>query len=389
MLIGFIEAIRSQEPDIKIDVITIFPTEDISEAERFDVTLIDGRITLRKIISRFIRALGRRLGGRLLNESSDSVIRSIENADLVVDLSGDGFTEDYGTVEVLASVADIILVKLLQKKFVVYAQSIGPFYKSYTRILATKSLNRVDLLMIRENITKEYLNKINVKKEMHLVGDAALLMEPAPNNRAMEILSKIGLISNVPRVGISISQHLYQNINGLGQNYLDIMVYLINHITEKFNAHVVLIPHVSNMKMAFDDFRVSEIVMNHVENSNMVFLLKGDYRADELKAVISTMDIFIGARMHANIAALSTNVPVLAISYSHKTEGIMDLLGLAEWVISANNLSRDVLIEKTDSLWSSREAVRKKLIEEEQDVKALAWHGVYLTFNLLNGVGNY
>ena len=43
-------------------------------------------------------------------------------------------------------------------------------------------------------------------------------------------------------------------------------------------------------------------------------------------------DVFVGGRMHANIAALSQETPTVAVSYSHKFRGIMSELGQSAYV---------------------------------------------------------
>jgi colanic acid/amylovoran biosynthesis protein len=77
-----------------------------------------------------------------------------------------------------------------------------------------------------------------------------------------------------------------------------------------------------------------------------------------LKSAYGLMDIFIGTRMHSNIFALSSEVPTLAIAYRYKTQGIMHMLGLDEWVIDIQAINSDVLIERLIALWERRESVR-------------------------------
>ena len=50
--------------------------------------------------------------------------------------------------------------------------------------------------------------------------------------------------------------------------------------------------------------------------------------APQVKYVISRMSFFIGARMHANFAAIYTGVPVFGTAYSYKFEGAFNANGL-------------------------------------------------------------
>jgi len=60
--------------------------------------------------------------------------------------------------------------------------------------------------------------------------------------------------------------------------------------------------------------------------SNDIQMIKGEYSSEELKGIISCFDLFIGARMHSVIAALSMSVPALAIAYIPKSRAIMEMV---------------------------------------------------------------
>ena len=58
-------------------------------------------------------------------------------------------------------------------------------------------------------------------------------------------------------------------------------------------------------------------------------MLSPDLDASEVKWCISKLDWFVGSRMHATIAALSSGVPCAAIAYSRKFRGVFATLGVA------------------------------------------------------------
>lgn len=59
----------------------------------------------------------------------------------------------------------------------------------------------------------------------------------------------------------------------------------------------------------------------------MVFLDE-DLTSPKVKYVISQMSFFIGTRMHANFAAIYTDVPVFGLAYSFKFDGAFTANGL-------------------------------------------------------------
>ena len=66
------------------------------------------------------------------------------------------------------------------------------------------------------------------------------------------------------------------------------------------------------------------------DNPRVGFLM-GDFSCTQIKYAISKCRFFIGARTHSMIAAYSTGVPALALSYSIKSLGIAkDIFGTYE-----------------------------------------------------------
>lgn len=93
-----------------------------------------------------------------------------------------------------------------------------------------------------------------------------------------------------------------------------------------------------------------------------------------MKGIISKCDLFVGARMHSNIAALSSKVPTLAISYSHKFKGIMEQMGQGDYVIDVEEIGIEKLGNLVDTIWNKRDEIRKtlevkmELIEKEKEI---------------------
>jgi polysaccharide pyruvyl transferase WcaK-like protein len=90
----------------------------------------------------------------------------------------------------------------------------------------------------------------------------------------------------------------------------------------------------------------------------------------EAKSYISGMDLFIGARMHATIAAISSGVPVIPFSYSRKFEGLFSSLGYP-YVVQGTKWESQKAIDETigwiDSLNVLKEEIDacKTIIDEK------------------------
>ena len=118
--------------------------------------------------------------------------------------------------------------------------------------------------------------------------------------------------------------------------------------------------------------------------------MTGDYGAPELKSVIGLCDMFIGGKMHANIAATSMGVPTVAIQYkrySQKFNGIMRLLGQEKYV--CDRLSLEDVQPKIEEVWSARENIKKALEASRDEIKDRARHSAELVLDLVNSRKNH
>ena len=66
----------------------------------------------------------------------------------------------------------------------------------------------------------------------------------------------------------------------------------------------------------------------------------------EAKDYIARLALLVAARMHASIAAISADIPVIPFSYSRKFEGLYNSIGYP-YVIGGLNLDTDSAVHKT------------------------------------------
>ena len=103
-----------------------------------------------------------------------------------------------------------------------------------------------------------------------------------------------------------------------------------------------------------------------------VLLLGRDYSAPEIKAIIAQCEFFVGSRMHSCIAALSTGVPRIPVSYSHKYAGILKHFGLQDWLVDPKTLSQEQAIDLVLSGYEHREEIRELIIAKLPLIKSEA-----------------
>ncbi len=108
--------------------------------------------------------------------------------------------------------------------------------------------------------------------------------------------------------------------------------------------------------------------------------------ARELLALIAGCDLLIGMRLHALVFAALAGVPLVAISYDPKVEGVMEQLGLAP-ATSLTRLDRAALGEAIRAAWEGRAESRAALMGRAAELRVAALRNVELAVGLLGGRG--
>ena len=245
-------------------------------------------------------------------------------ADIMIDIGGgDSFADIYGGRRLRRMFVLKYLTHLAGTPLVMAPQTIGPFTKTSSRILAKLSMRLCKIVAARDALSLQAARDMGVTREILLASDVALRLpfEPA-----------IERTSGPVKVGLNISGLLMgggytgQNEFGLQMDYPSLIRDLIAHF-QSLKCEVHLIPHViiaDGRMVAEDDYRASEALAAAFPGT---ILAPAFASPSEAKSYIAGMDFFAGARMHACIAAFSTGVPVIPMAYSRKFAGLFGALG--------------------------------------------------------------
>ena len=119
----------------------------------------------------------------------------------------------------------------------------------------------------------------------------------------------------------------------------------------------------------------------YYKESDRVFLFEDEtLSSNEMKYLISLLDIAIVTRTHASIAAYSTFVPTMVVGYSIKSKGIAnDLFGeWEEYVLDCKEIRSELLVEKFEAIYKNKDEIRRKLkkampqyIDNSREIKGI------------------
>ncbi len=310
-------------------------------------------------------------------------LRQISEADIVASIAGgDSFSDIYGLGRFMYVALPQLLTLCLGKKLIHLPQTLGPFKKRITRTIGRYILGRASLIYSRDREGLEEIRKVLPAgyrpENVRFCYDLGFVVDPvAPQTPEMIDLFRRKM-DPATLVGLNISGLLYMggytqnNMFGLKLDYREFVLRLINFLVETKGAQVVLIPHVfGTAEERESDAAVCQKVYEEVRERypEKVFTLREQYDQGRIKYIIGLCDFFIGSRMHACIAALSQNIPAVAIAYSKKFKGVLKTIGAESLVADPRLMTEEEIFQIVDLAYDERDLIRNRLQERIPEVK--------------------
>jgi polysaccharide pyruvyl transferase WcaK-like protein len=311
---------------------------------------------------RFMEYRSYELSSRLANPGYlHEVIKEINNCDLVFDVGeGDSFSDIYGWFRFIKIWAAKFFVRDSRSKLILSPQTIGPFKQKLWQTLAISAITRARVSFARDDLTYSRIHSIvpkDVQEKVVKAADMAFVLPVLP-----EWPKSFPSLSAGENIGINVSGLLYQGgYTGKNQfclqlDYRVLIRQVIDYFDRELGCQVWLVPHVHNAAATSieSDRTVSELIAGEFKS---VRVAPAFGTATEAKTFISRMDFFLGARMHATIAAVSSGVPCVPMSYSIKFEGLYRSLGYNH-VLSMKALSTEEAASMIADLYNRRQELR-------------------------------
>jgi len=254
------------------------------------------------------------------------------------------------------------LATVLAKATVVYAQGIGPLRRGWVRVLARRILARTTLITVRDEDSISVLKDLGLVRPVHLVADPAFVLAPTPASQIQDMIGS----HHIPRIGVALrSWH--------DDSFVDALVEGLQAARRRLGETeiVVLALHPER------DLALCTRVARDVDGRVLAGLPPSD-----LMAVVGTMDLLVGGRLHALIASVLMGVPPIGLSYDPKVEGFVRQIGLGR-PLSLAGLRSDDLCDAVCAIWEERETLRPRLREHAVAFREGALRAAELTRALL------
>lgn len=290
----------------------------------------------------------------LFQKLNDIAIRS---CDLIFDFTaGDSFTDIYGVERAKERMYYKTKVLSLHVPLVLGAQTIGPFKNHDIESSAKRILLGSKEVFVRDDLSYDCVRNVSGRIAVKTCDVAFAL----PYDRQKKFDRKVGFNpSGLLWAGGYTKDNQFQ----LTVDYRKYCVDVIKELLRR-DCEIHLVPHATN-EAKTGTFSVDNDENACVELKSLFpeLIVENRYATPmAAKSFISGLDFFVGARMHATIAGVSSCVATVPFSYSRKFEGLFDSIGY-NYLIHGKGDTTAVAINKTIEYFENRKQIEQKAVE--------------------------
>ncbi len=332
ILLGMIEELKRANPQIKITVLSKTPekTKEIYGVES---------------ISRF---------------NMFQIIKVMKKSRLFISGGGSLIQDVTSTRSLLYYLGLIRLAHFLKVRVMLYANGIGPVKEEKNRKLCKKILDKVELITLREPMSKEEIESLGIHTpRIEVTADPAMTLKEVTGDRAKKLIKELGIVEGKPLITLSVRPW-----GDCVEAYTTVLAEVADEMAKKYQAQILLAP----LQLS-QDLEVCQKVADKMKTPS--YLLKKDYHITELLALIKASDLMIGMRLHALIYAVSMCVPIVGIVYDPKVEGLLRYTHQYS-AGEVQDLKKDKLLAVINEVWEKRQSLQKELQGQKAEFERLA-----------------
>ena len=300
------------------------------------------------------------------------LVKAYDEADLVVSSAGNFlYSSGRFSFAFLMNIFVLAYAVLLKKPLYMLPQTLGPLRHRWEGWLLGLIARRMRRVFVRDPISMRLLQKVNGWHDRcQLVPDVAFIFPGGTPSEGHALLDIANAQPVSPRLGVTLINWQAQNPQFKRQEaYETAVATAIRTFIKQTGGQAILFSQVRGPSPAEDDRVPARRVANTLADlgSRVVLIEEANVTAEALKAAYGLMDIFIGTRLHSNIFALTAGTPAVMLQYQYKTRGVVEIMGLEDWVIDINEVNESNLSEKLVGLWIEREVVKRRIHQAVQE----------------------
>ena len=248
--------------------------------------------------------------------------------------------------------------RLVGSKVVCYSCGIGPFPGFWSRHFARWVINASDLVIMRDEDSKELAESIGVTKAISVTGDAAFVNPVSSHDRAQEIAREERIDLTVPIIAVNVTKYIDtwlakgQKVDARG-SFLDTMADGLIRAREQIDQKVqFLVFSTQPMDETVSYQLADKIGAKVIDNTK--------YLSHDIQAMMRPCGLMVGMRFHSLVLSTAVNVPCLGLVYAPKVRGFMRLLDCEAYSLELAEITPELLAERVQAAWQEREQLWEK-----------------------------
>ena len=245
------------------------------------------------------------------------------------------------------SIFDLIIS--MNKKYMFYAPSMGPFKDEKRNMWRKKILCKATAIVVRDPISYSYVNNFVPEKKPILTLDSALQHDIDLTSNKVKLDKYKELCSFIKNhkkcIGVTItdlSWHPKYSNNEIKIKIKETFTNVLKNFVQN-GYGIVFIPQLYGLG---NDYNLMKEYC--FDEDNYFVICSDDEKYDTYfqQYVIGCMYAVIGMRYHSNIFSAKMGTPFISISYEQKMQGFMKKMELDRYCISLDKLSDEEVKEK-------------------------------------------
>lgn len=343
------------------------------------------------VFSRSPRETSRAYGVKAVNRWNPFAVGwALLRSDILLS-GGGGLLQDVtGARSIAYYLAVVALAKLLGKTVVYYAQGVGPVRTRFGRWLTRLISNRVDLITVRDQASRDDLLAMGVNRPPLVVtADPVLALSPQqiPKELGKAFLERLrsesvkaggeppaaqpgapGCAAGAKRtLGIAV-----RDWQGLFEFKRVVAVVADRLVREGWE--VVLVPFHYPV-----DLKACKDVSLLMQEPNL--LVREKLPVETLFSLMGEFDVVLGMRLHALVMACVMRTPCVGISYDPKVDRFLEVCGQPV-AGSVESLDAERLYREVVDAWERRQEIASRLDQVLFGLRQRAWETASLTLSL-------
>jgi len=299
-------------------------------------------------------------------------VRTLKRSDFIIyGPGGSVINKRFWWSKQMEYLTPFLCAKFYKIPMVVAAPSMGPFDTAKSNKITKWLLKTPKALVVREEISRKYLEEIGITKNVHVTIDSAFYdkVDKTENELKLEQLSELSDFLKFYKkvVGITItdfSWHVkYNKDKELSLRITDSFQKFIADLKSK-NYGVLFIPQLFGNQNDYD-------YMNKFTDDN-TFTMNDHLDTYFQQYIISKLYSVVGMRYHSNIFSAKMGTPFIAVVYEEKMEGFLELAELMDYSLQLSEISASKILEKFSLLEINYQQIKIQLKWKNENWKKRA-----------------